>query len=404
MAASYHRLGRNDPAVFELFVRKLPPHRDWLVVCGLGPTLRLITEMRFGPAELEYLGTLGYNDEFLSYLEGFRFSGDIEAMPEGTIAFPDEPLIRVTAPLIDAQLLETLLLNQINFQTMIATKAARIVLAADGKGESVIDFSPQARSRGRRRDEGRPRLRDRRTGRDLQRGGRDAVRVGARGHDGALLRAQLRERGGGVRGVHEGEPGQLPASGRHLRHDRGRAPGDRGVTPHGAPADRHPHRLGGPGSPRPRGPAPARRGRTQRGGDRRLRRPGGAPHRRALPCGDADRSLGRRHRAGDQSRLAGRERRLQARRRAARWGMARGGQALRGQGHAAGRQAGLQALRGGRDGRGCRRNRRGGARRGAAARDRNEGRRDSPHGDPGSDAGADHAQHRIPPGRAAKPG
>ena len=143
MAASYHRLGRNDPAVFELFVRKLPPHRDWLVVCGLGPTLRLITEMRFGPAELEYLGTLGYNDEFLSYLEGFRFSGDIEAMPEGTIAFPDEPLIRVTAPLIDAQLLETLLLNQINFQTMIATKAARIVLAADGKGESVIDFSPR---------------------------------------------------------------------------------------------------------------------------------------------------------------------------------------------------------------------------------------------------------------------
>ena len=143
MAASYHRLGRNDPAVFELFVRKLPPHRDWLVVCGLGPTLRLITEIRFGPAELEYLGTLGCNDEFLSYLEGFRFSGDIEAMPEGTIAFPDEPLIRVTAPLIDAQLLETLLLNQINFQTMIATKAARIVLAADGKGESVIDFSPR---------------------------------------------------------------------------------------------------------------------------------------------------------------------------------------------------------------------------------------------------------------------
>ena len=143
MAASYHRLGRNDPAVFELFVRKLPPHRDWLVVCGLGPTLRLITEMRFGPAELEYLGTLGCKDEFLSYLKGFRFSGDIEAMPEGTIAFPDEPLIRVTAPLIDAQLLETLLLNQINFQTMIATKAARIVLAADGKGESVIDFSPR---------------------------------------------------------------------------------------------------------------------------------------------------------------------------------------------------------------------------------------------------------------------
>jgi nicotinate phosphoribosyltransferase len=143
MAASYHRLGRNDPAVFELFVRRLPPHRNWLVVCGLGPTLRLISEMRFGPAELEYLGTLGCNDEFLGYLEGFRFGGDIDAMPEGTIAFPDEPLVRVTAPLIDAQLLETVLLNQINFQTMIATKSARVVLAADGKGESVIDFSPR---------------------------------------------------------------------------------------------------------------------------------------------------------------------------------------------------------------------------------------------------------------------
>ena len=143
MSASYHRLGRNEPAVFELFVRKLPPHRDWLVVCGLGPTLRTVTEMRFGSAELEYLGTLGCNDDFLGYLEGFRFRGDIDAMPEGTIAFPDEPLVRVTAPLIDAQLLETLLLNQINFQTMIATKAARVVLAADGKGESVIDFSPR---------------------------------------------------------------------------------------------------------------------------------------------------------------------------------------------------------------------------------------------------------------------
>jgi nicotinate phosphoribosyltransferase len=143
MAASYHRLGHNEPAVFELFVRMLPPHRDWLLVCGLGPTLRLISEMRFGKRELDYLGTLGFKADFLSYLEEFRFGGDIEAMPEGTIAFANEPLVRVTAPLIEAQLLETLLLNQINFQTMIATKAARVVLAADGRGESVVDFSPR---------------------------------------------------------------------------------------------------------------------------------------------------------------------------------------------------------------------------------------------------------------------
>jgi nicotinate phosphoribosyltransferase len=143
MAASYHRLGRNEPAVFELFVRRLPPNRDWLVACGLGPTLRLIGEMRFGPAELEYLSTLGFGDDFLGYLEGFRFGGDIDAIPEGSIAFANEPLVRVTAPLIEAQLLETLLLNQINFQTMIATKAARVVLAADRRGDSVIDFSPR---------------------------------------------------------------------------------------------------------------------------------------------------------------------------------------------------------------------------------------------------------------------
>ncbi len=143
MARSFHRLGMNEPSVFELFVRKLPPNRDWLLVCGLGPTLRLIREMRFGPVEREYLAGLGCGDEFISYLEGLRFSGDVEAMPEGTIAFANEPLVRVTAPRIEAQLLETLLLNQVNFQTMIATKAARVVLAADGKGDSVVDFSPR---------------------------------------------------------------------------------------------------------------------------------------------------------------------------------------------------------------------------------------------------------------------
>jgi nicotinate phosphoribosyltransferase len=143
MAASYHGQGKNEPAIFELFVRKIPPKRDWLLVCGLGPTLRMIAEMRFGPRELEYLSSLDCDDAFLSYLEHFRFSGDIEAMPEGTIAFANEPLVRVTAPLIEAQLIETLLLNQINFQTMIATKAARVVLAANGDGDSVIDFSPR---------------------------------------------------------------------------------------------------------------------------------------------------------------------------------------------------------------------------------------------------------------------
>ena len=87
MAASYHRLGRNDSAVFELFVRKLPPHRDWLVVCGLGPTLRLIEEMRFGPAEVEYLGTLGFNDEFLRYLRDSASEATSTRCPRGRSRF-----------------------------------------------------------------------------------------------------------------------------------------------------------------------------------------------------------------------------------------------------------------------------------------------------------------------------
>jgi nicotinate phosphoribosyltransferase len=147
MAASYLRREMDEPAIFELFVRRLPPNRDWLLVAGLGPTLRLIDELRFGQREQEYLAGLGFDDAFVDYLARFRFSGDVDAIPEGTIAFPNEPLLRVTAPRIEAQLLETLLLNQINFQTMLATKAARVVLAAGG-GEpdaagSVIDFSPR---------------------------------------------------------------------------------------------------------------------------------------------------------------------------------------------------------------------------------------------------------------------
>jgi nicotinate phosphoribosyltransferase len=148
MSASYLAQGLNEPAVFELFVRRLPPGRHWLLAAGLGPTLELIRELRFGERELEYLRSLElFADDFLDYLAAFRFRGDLEAMPEGTVCFASEPLIRVTGRRIDAQLLETVLLNQINFQTMVATKAARVVLAAGGgdpgAGERVVDFSPR---------------------------------------------------------------------------------------------------------------------------------------------------------------------------------------------------------------------------------------------------------------------
>jgi nicotinate phosphoribosyltransferase len=147
MAASYLRRDMNETAVFELFVRHLPPHRRWLLAAGLGPALALVERMRFGPEELAYLRSLGFAEPFLDYLAKFRFTGDVDAIPEGTVVFENEPLVRVTAPRIEAQLLETLLLNQINFQTAIATKAARIVLAIGGgrpdREGRLVDFSPR---------------------------------------------------------------------------------------------------------------------------------------------------------------------------------------------------------------------------------------------------------------------
>jgi nicotinate phosphoribosyltransferase len=148
MAASYLRRDRNDEATFELFVRDLPANRAWLLAAGLGPTVRLVGELRFDQRGLGYLASLGrFDDAFLDYLSRFRFSGDIEALPEGTVCFGGEPIVRVTAPRIEGQLLETILLNQIGFQTVVATKAARVVLGAGdgevGAGERVVDFSPR---------------------------------------------------------------------------------------------------------------------------------------------------------------------------------------------------------------------------------------------------------------------
>jgi nicotinate phosphoribosyltransferase len=145
MAASYLARGMNHPAVFEHFVRRLPPNRAWLLAAGLAPTLELIRHLRFGEAELDYLREIGLDRAFVDHLASFRFTGDINAVPEGTIVFANEPIIQVRAPLIEAQLLETLILNQVNFQTMIASKAARVVLAAGGPDAagSVVDFSPR---------------------------------------------------------------------------------------------------------------------------------------------------------------------------------------------------------------------------------------------------------------------
>ncbi len=105
---------------------------------GLEEALQYLQSVKFTEEHLAYLKKQGFNQDFLDYLRSFRFTGEVWAVPEGTVAFPNEPLIRVTAPIIEAQLVETFLLNTINLQTMIATKASRVVHAA--KGKSVIEF------------------------------------------------------------------------------------------------------------------------------------------------------------------------------------------------------------------------------------------------------------------------
>ena len=142
MAAAYHANGRNEQASFELFARQLPRERSYLIVAGLEQALDYLRRLSFSSDEIEYLRGLPAFDrvspKFFDYLRDFRFSGDVWAMPEGTVAFAGEPLLRVTAPLIEAQIVETYLLATINFQTLIATKASRIVEAAQGRG--IIEF------------------------------------------------------------------------------------------------------------------------------------------------------------------------------------------------------------------------------------------------------------------------
>jgi nicotinate phosphoribosyltransferase len=138
MCASYFENKRNEAATFDLFIRKLPPNRSYFVFAGLEQVLLFLENIKFSQDQISYLRTKGLKEDFLEYLKSFKFTGDLWSVPEGTIVFPDEPLIRVTAPIIEAQLVETFILNTINLQTMITTKASRVVLAARGK--PIIEF------------------------------------------------------------------------------------------------------------------------------------------------------------------------------------------------------------------------------------------------------------------------
>ncbi|HEU4624114.1 MAG TPA: nicotinate phosphoribosyltransferase [Steroidobacteraceae bacterium] len=139
MAHAYFKLGMRGTAVFELFVRRLPPARRFLLAAGLEQVLRYLEELRFTPADLEFLaGMKIFPEDFLEYLGTVRFTGSVYAIAEGTPFFANEPILRIAAPILEAQFVESRVLNLVHFQSMIASKAIRCVLAA--RGRRLVDF------------------------------------------------------------------------------------------------------------------------------------------------------------------------------------------------------------------------------------------------------------------------
>jgi nicotinate phosphoribosyltransferase len=140
MAQSYLEHDKNRPATFSLIVRKFPPDHAYLVAAGLTTVLEYLEQVRFSPGALTYLRQTGrFSEAFLAYLAQWRFQGDVVALPEGSVFFSNEPMLEVTAPIVDAQLVESFIVNAVHLQTLIATKAARCVEAA--RGRSLIDFA-----------------------------------------------------------------------------------------------------------------------------------------------------------------------------------------------------------------------------------------------------------------------
>jgi len=139
MIQAYLDHDETKTAVFEFFVRKLPLRRGFLMAAGLEQALQFLETLRFSPEEIDWLaGTQRFDKPLLDRLSDFRFTGDVHAVPEGRIFFANEPILRITAPMPQAQLVETRLINLLHFQTLIASKAARMVLAAPGK--LLVDF------------------------------------------------------------------------------------------------------------------------------------------------------------------------------------------------------------------------------------------------------------------------
>ncbi len=140
MAQTYFQSQRLDPATFSLFIRSYPPNRGYFVAAGLQDVLEFLEQFTVDSTGIDYLHSRRlFADDFLDLLKGLKFTGDVWAIPEGRLAFTDEPFLEVTAPIIEAQIVETFIINQVNLQSLIATKAARCVHAAGGR--AVVDFA-----------------------------------------------------------------------------------------------------------------------------------------------------------------------------------------------------------------------------------------------------------------------
>lgn len=139
MMQGYYKSGKNASVIFDVFYRKNPSGSGYAIACGLEQVIDYIKNLSFSYDDIDYLRGLGiFDEDFLAYLAGYHFTGDIYAIPEGTVVFPKEPLLKVIAPIMEAQLVETAILNIINHQSLIATKASRVCYAADGDG--IMEF------------------------------------------------------------------------------------------------------------------------------------------------------------------------------------------------------------------------------------------------------------------------
>lgn len=139
MMQGYFKNNTNETVVFDAFYRRNPNDGGYAIACGLEQVIDYIKNLKFSYDDIDYLRNLGiFDEDFLDYLSSFHFTGDIYAIPEGTVVFPMEPLVKVVAPIMEAQLVETAILNIVNHQSLIATKASRVVYAA--KGDGIMEF------------------------------------------------------------------------------------------------------------------------------------------------------------------------------------------------------------------------------------------------------------------------